>query len=249
MTDHILSVRHGDVLHLALNRPDKKNALTSAMYEAMIEAIAAADAGNGVAAIVMSGVPGIFTAGNDIGDFLQFSADLPAMPAFRFIRAIASCTTPLIAAVDGAAIGIGTTLLLHCDLAYATPASFFRMPFVELGIVPEAASSLLVPQRVGTAKATQLLLLGEGFDANEALRLGFINAIVAADALVAHALSRAQKLASQPRAALAAARRLIRGDAAKRLERIDAEGRDLAKALASPEARQIFQKFLNKSKG
>ena len=249
MSEHVDVSRHGAVVQLALNRPEKKNALTGAMYERMIEAIRAADADEATAAIVFSGCPGTFTAGNDIGDFLQAAGGIERSPAFRFIKAIASCATPLVAAVDGLAIGIGTTMLLHCDLAYATPASVFRMPFVELALVPEAASSLLLPRRIGTVKAAEMLLLGEGIDAAEAHRLGLLNGVLPASELLAQALARAQNFAAMPRAALAAARRLLRGDVAEVLARIDLEGSAFAAQIASAEARGMFMKFMAKSKG
>ena len=249
MSDHIRISRHDGVLHLAINRPKKKNALTGAMYDAMVEAIHAADADAQTAAIVFSGAPGVFTAGNDIGDFLKGASSIETVPAFRFIKTIAACTTPMIAAVDGLAIGIGTTMILHCDLVYATPASMFKMPFVELALVPEAASSLLLPQRIGMAKASEFLLLGEAFDAAEAHRLGLVNAVVAPDALAAHAQAKARKLASLPREALAATRRLLRGDTAAVLERIALEGQVFGKQIASSEARETFMKFMTRAKG
>lgn len=248
MTEHV-TISHADgVVHLALNRPEKKNALTGAMYLAMIEAIERADGDAATAAIVFSGAPGAFTAGNDIADFLAGSSDLRAAPPFRFIRAIAACATPLIAAVDGLAIGVGATMILHCDLAFASARSHFRMPFIDLALVPEAASSLLLPRRVGLAKASEFLLLGEGFDAAEAHRLGLINAVVPEGELLDHALAKARKLASLPREALAASRRLLRGDAAEILARIDLEGEAFERQTRSPEAREMFVKFLNRAK-
>lgn len=249
MSQSVLVQRDGAVLHLTLNRPEKKNALTGAMYVAMIAAIEAADADSETAAVVISGGEGVFTAGNDIGDFLAAAGDIRQAPAFRFIRAIASCATPLVAAVDGLAIGVGATMLLHCDLAFASPRSRFRMPFVELALVPEAASSLLLPHRIGMAKASEFLLLGEGFDAAEAHRLGLLNAMVGETDLLGHAMAKAQKFAAMPREALAASRRLLRGGAAEILARIDLEGEAFARQTASAEARAMFMKFLNRPKG
>jgi enoyl-CoA hydratase/carnithine racemase len=162
------------------------------------------------------------------------------------VRRLAELGTPLVAAVEGFAIGVGTTLLLHCDLVYAEPGATFRLPFVDLGLVPEAGSSLLLPRRVGLAKATEMLMLAEPFDAAEALRLGIVNAVVPPDALLAHALDRAARLAAKPREALRATRRLIRGDRAPLIAAIEAESAAFAAALASPAAREAFQSFLAK---
>ncbi len=148
----VRSTRDGALLRLALDRPDKKNALTGAMYDALTAGLAEAAADVSVGAVVIEGTPGAFTAGNDIGDFLAHAAaGFHESPALRFIRALAANEVPLVAAVDGVAVGVGTTMLFHCDLVYATPRALFRMPFVDLGLVPEAASSLLVPRRVGVA--------------------------------------------------------------------------------------------------
>ena len=251
MSEHVKISQNGPVMRITMTRPEKKNALTGAMYNAMTGAILSTEANDDIRAIIFMGADGVFTAGNDIGDFLRAGeqGDMSASPALHFIKTIAATATPLIAAVDGLAIGIGTTMLLHCDLVYASPRAKFRMPFVDLALVPEAASSLLLPQRVGIAKATELLMLGEGFDAAEALRLGLVNAIVAPDALNAHALAQAEKLAAKPAAALAATRRLLRGDPGLLADRIDLEIQALSIAMQSAEARQIFQSFLNRDKG
>lgn len=248
MTDHIQLVRDGAVLAITFARPDKKNALSSAMYEALIVALNVADRDEEIGAILFVGSGGAFTAGNDIGDFLAGTRAAHGAPAFRFIKALANCDTPMVAAVEGVAVGVGTTMLLHCDLVYAAPGATFRMPFVDLGLVPEAASSLLVPRRFGAAKAAELLLLGEPFDGAEAYRLGLVNAVVPNDALLAHARSKAQALAAKPRAAIAATRRLLRGDRAEVLARMEEESAAFAKALTSPEAKRAFEAFLAKSK-
>lgn len=247
MAQNVEIVRDGGVLVLTLARPDKKNALTGAMYDALTAALLTADREKDIGAIVIRGSGGCFTAGNDIADFLHHAGAGEAMPAFRFVKAIAACQTPLVAAVEGVAVGIGTTLVFHCDLAYAAPDAKFRMPFVDLGLVPEAGSSLLAPQRFGAAKAAEFLLLGDAFDAAEAQRLGLVNAVVASDRLQAHALEQAKRLAAKPRAALAATRRLLRGDHAALMARIDEEARLFADAMASVEARAAFQTFLARS--
>ena len=169
------------------------------------------------------------------------------MPAFRFVKTLAACDKPLVAGVEGVAVGIGTTLLLHCDLAYAAPDARFRTPFVDLGLVPEAGSSLLLPQRVGAAKAAEFLMLGDVCDAAEAERLGLVNAVIPAERLFDHALEQARRLAAKPRGALAATRRLLRGDRSALFERIEDEARLFAKAMTSDEARRAFENFLLRS--
>ena len=171
MTKDIEVSRDGAVMSAAFARPQKKNAITGAMYEALIEAFEAAERDASVGAFVLSGKGGVFTAGNDLGDFVALATGAAAandgkdFPAGRFTRKLAEFEKPLIAAVDGLAVGIGTTLCFHCDLVYATPEARFQMPFVNLGLVPEAGSSLLAPQRFGRAKAAEFLLLAEPFDA------------------------------------------------------------------------------------
>jgi enoyl-CoA hydratase/carnithine racemase len=204
MTEHIQSQRDGHALHITLARSEKKNALTSAMYEALIVLLRQADADAAIRVVTIEGAGGSFCAGNDIGDFLAGVRDMHNAPSFRFIKTIASCDTPIVAAVEGVAVGVGTTMLLHCDLAYAAPNATFRMPFVDLGLVPEAASSLLVPHLAGMKKAVEWLMLGDGFDAQDAARFGVINAVVDADTLRIHARAQARRLAAKPPAALAA---------------------------------------------
>ncbi|ACL57791.1 enoyl-CoA hydratase-related protein [Methylobacterium nodulans] len=251
MTEHVRITREaGGVCLIRLARPEKKNALTGAMYDAMREALLAADAeGSEIGAVVFAGVEGAFSAGNDIADFVaRANESFGSAPSLRFIRQLGATRTPMVAAVDGIAVGIGTTLTLHCDLVYATPRALFRMPFVDLGLVPEAASSYLLPRRVGTVKATELLMLAEPFGAEEAVRLGLANAVVPGDTLLEHALAQAAKLAAKPRAALAATRALIRGDRAAVEAAIEAEARAFDAALRSPEAQAAFRAFLDKAR-
>jgi enoyl-CoA hydratase/carnithine racemase len=238
--------REGRVLVVTFDRRDKRNALTGAMYQAATQALGDADRDGSIGAVVFRGAGGTFTAGNDIADFLAASRNPEEVPAFAFIKALAACETPLVAAVEGMAIGVGATMILHCDLVYVSPGVMFRLPFVDLGLVPEAASSLLLPRRVGLAKASELLLLGEPFGADEALRLGLANGVVAAGKLKAYAVEQAARLAAKPRAAVAATRRLIRGDREAILARIDEEARLFALALRSDEARAAFAVFLAK---
>ncbi len=245
-TDDVLVSRDGGVLVLTLARPKKKNALTGAMYEALIEAFHQAQADDEIGAILLRGSGGVFTAGNDIGDFIAAAQAPQHMAAYRFVEALAQLDKPLVLAIEGPAIGIGTTLLLHCDLAFATPDAQFKMPFVDLGLVPEAGSSLLLPQRIGMVRAAELLLLGEGFGAQRALELGLINAIVPVQALENHAAREATALADKPRQAMLSARRLLRGDRAELRAQIREEGAAFAAALQSGDAQKAFQKFMSK---
>jgi len=253
MSEFVHISREGAVVRVTLERPDKKNALTSAMYERLIDAFGQASADAGVGALLLTGSHGVFTAGNDIGDFLaaamQASTSNTQSPGVRFIRTLATFDKPLVAAIEGAAVGIGTTLCFHCDLVYAAPSARFVMPFVNLGLVPEAGSSLLAPLRFGAARAAELLLLAEPFEAERALALGLVNAIVASDSLIAHAFARAQALAAKPREAMLATRRLLRGDPAALLRHMDEELRQFHERLRSPEAKAAFTAFMGKAKG
>ncbi|MGH6798471.1 MAG: enoyl-CoA hydratase-related protein, partial [Roseiarcus sp.] len=198
-TPNVEIERAGAVLCVTFDRPEKKNALNRAMYLAATQALRDACGDPSIGAVVIAGSGGAFTAGNDIADFLDASAEPDEFPAFTFIKTLAACETPLVAAIEGVAIGIGATMMLHCDLVYAAPDATFRLPFLDLGLVPEAASSLLLPRRVGMAKAAELLLLCEPFDAGEAVRLGLANAIVPACELRGFAIEKAGQLAAKPR--------------------------------------------------
>jgi enoyl-CoA hydratase/carnithine racemase len=247
MNDVVITRSEG-VLTIRLARTQKKNALTAAMYEAMLEAFEDAARDPEIGAIVLRGDAGIFTAGNDIADFIAAAQAPGDMAAMRFVEALAMLETPLVAAIDGVAVGIGATLMLHCDLVYASPEARFRMPFVDLGLVPEAGSSLLLPQRVGMARASEILLLGEAFDAAEAHRLGLVNALVPAGSLYTHAQARAAALAQMPRAAMDATRRLLRGDRGDLRAQMQLETEAFAKALQSGEAQKAFTAFMTRSK-
>ncbi len=202
--------------------------------------------------MLLSGEGGVFTAGNDISDFAAAAqtalADGSVSPGGRFIRALARFEKPIVAAIEGQAVGIGTTLCFHCDLVYAAPSARFRMPFVDLGLVPEAGSSKLARERFGWARAAELLLLAESFDAARACELGLVNAVVPADSLLAHALQKAHALAAKPRAAMLATRRLMRGDAESLYSHMEAELTEFAHAVRSPEARAAFRAFMERAK-
>jgi len=241
MDAKIIVARDGAVTRIAFNRPDKKNALDREMYLAIIAALNEAEADPGARAVLFSGAGGAFTAGNDLNDFraaLQPGEDFPAL---RFVRTLAAFSKPLIAAVEGEAVGVGTTMLFHCDLVYAAPSARFKMPFVELGLMPEAGSSLLAPRLFGQAKAAQYLLLCESFDAQEALRLNLVNAVTS-DPLAA-AANAARRLSQKPAEAVIATRRLLRGAPEETRQRIDEEGRLFAQALATPELRARLEAF------
>lgn len=248
MTEHVtIEDRPDGVRLIRLTRPEKKNALTGAMYDAGRRALAEADTSGQVGAVVLAGLPGAFTAGNDLADFVEGSraGSFFDIPALHFIRQLARTRTPLIAAIDGLAVGVGTTLTLHCDLVFVGPQARFRMPFVELGLVPEAAASLLLPRRVGMARASALLLLSESLGAEEAVSLGIANALVSSDAVEAHALAQAARLAALPREAVAATRRLMRGDQREVEDAIEAEAEAFEERLRSPEAQAAFAHFLS----
>ena len=246
MTDPILIHDADGVLELRFNRPDKKNAILGAMYDALTHALQDAGTRDAVRAVLIAAEGDAFTAGNDIRDFLAMGGGLERSPPARFIHAIATFAKPLVAAVQGPAVGVGTTLLLHCDLVYASPAATFSVPFVDLGLVPEAGSSLLLPARMGHARAAALLLLGETIGVEAALSAGLLTGIVPPESLQAHARAKAQALAAKPAAALAATRALMRGDSAALHARMRAEGAAFSNALASPEARAAFASFLDR---
>lgn len=233
---------------LRLARPAKKNALTSAMYGALCEAFDSGDKDRRVAAHLITGSGGVFTAGNDLGDFLataRGTGDLNANVR-RFVFTLPLVRKPLIAAVDGVAIGVGTTMLFHCDLVYATAAATFATPFLSLGLIPEAGSSLLMPRRMGYARAFEMLALGETLSAEQAVQAGFVNKVIAPEDLEATALDAARRLASKPPEALAVTRTLMRGDSVEILKHIDQEVIAFRERLASPEAIEAFTAFFEK---
>ncbi|GLI91586.1 enoyl-CoA hydratase-related protein [Methylocystis echinoides] len=242
MDEKVLISREGPVLRLQFNRPEKKNALDRASYVALIEALAAASGDPGTRAVVFAGDRD-FTAGNDLADFRDFLDNPADFPALAFVRALAAFEKPMVAAVTGDAIGVGATMLFHCDLVYASPDARLRMPFIDLGLVPEAGASLLVPQRLGMARASQYLLLGEVFSGEDAHRLGVVNGLAPSERVAETAMRAAQALAAKPPEALRSARRLLRGEPAALLARIDAEAALFARALASPETRERLAAF------
>jgi enoyl-CoA hydratase/carnithine racemase len=248
MSDIAIS-REGGVLTIAFNRPAKKNAITAAMYQAMADALKEADADAGVRVVLFEGSPDIYTAGNDLEDFLNNPPSGNDSPVFQFLYNISHAKKPIIAAVAGAAVGIGTTMLLHCDAVYAAENARFALPFASLGLCPEAASSLLLPALAGYQRAAEKLLYGEPFDVNEARDMGLINKIVPAAELAAFARARAQKLAALPAGAVRTTKSLMKGAHQKAVEaQMTDEGAHFRKMLSSPEAKEAFSAFLEKRK-
>lgn len=238
---------HRRVLHVGLARPEKKNALTLAMYDALREALERAEADADVRVVLLHGTPEAFTAGNDLADFVLNPPRDEDSPVFRFLRALVAAEKPIVAAVAGPAVGIGTTALLHCDLVYAAPDARFALPFVNLGLCPEAASSYLLPLAVGLPRASAWLLLGEPFSAEEALRAGLITEVVPANELLAHATERAEALAAKPPASVRLTKRLLRTAHAEAVGRaLETEAAAFRERLRSEEAAEAFQAFFEK---
>ena len=246
---NILTEQLGSVLHLKLNRPEKKNALTQEMYQTLATKINEAAGDFAIRVVVISSEGDAFTAGNDINDFANNPPMDEGSPVFNFLFAIHNFPKPLIAAVHGRAVGIGTTMLMHCDIVTANPNTIFSMPFVSLGLVAEGGSSYLFPRLVGHAKAAEILLTGRNFLAEEALQMGLINTI--ADDQLSAAMKFAQELAEQPPTAVINTKALLKSGSHEALNRvIRAEGELFKMAMDSDEAQQAFMNFLlKKSKG
>ncbi len=246
---NILTENKDGVLRIEIDRPDKKNALTAAMYQAMADAIKSAEADGKVRVVLIHGKADLFTAGNDLQDFLDNPPRDDNRPVFQFLYAISQAQKPIVAAVAGAAVGIGTTMLLHCDLVYAAPNARLQLPFVNLGLVPEAASSLLLPALVGYQRAAELLLLGEPFSAQQAKDIGLVTEVVSEEQLFDTAMAQAKKLASKPAASLRLTKRLMKqGQAAAVAQQIKLESGHFGERLGSPEAKEAFSAFLEKRK-
>lgn len=250
MTDHIIVERpeaHPGIQVIRFNRPEKKNAITRAMYTAMTEALAAAEDNEAIRATVFLGTEGCFSAGNDMGDFLAVAMG-GGMPreVIEFLYALVRSTKPLISGVDGLAIGIGATMHFHCDMTIASARSQFRTPFVDLALVPEAASSLIAPRLMGQQRAFAMLAAGEPFSGEEAREAGIVWKLCAPEQVEAAALSAAAKLAAKPPEALRIARDLIRGNREEIIARIDEEVRHFSERLRSTEARAAFEAFMRR---
>ena len=249
MTTDILAARRGAVFEIAFNRPARKNALTHAMYEALSESMRAAEGDDGVHAILFHGAPDVFTAGNDIADFLERPPSGPDAPAFRFIESVLAGTKPLVAAVNGAAVGIGTTLLLHCDLVYAGENARFCLPFTQLGLLPEFGSSYALPLVAGYQRAAELLLLGEPFGPDKALAAGFVTRVVADAQTLATAREAGDKLCALPRKSIRVTRALMReAHRAAIATQARAESEHFRGMLGEPAAREALAAFMEKRK-
>ena len=248
MTNDILVHDDRGVRTITLNRLDRKNSITSAMYGAMADALAQASS-DATRVVVIQGHETVFSAGNDIGDFLNNPPAGPESNVFRFLRGIAGFGKPLVAAVCGPAVGVGTTMLLHCDLVYAGDNAAFSMPFVNLGLVPEAASSLLLPQMLGYHRAAEALLLGEPFMAEAALEVGLVNRVLPPMETNAYAQSVARKLAAKPLSSLVETKKLMKQAGQQRvLAQMDAEGALFSRMLGEPAAKEAFGAFMDKRK-
>ncbi|MDE1993940.1 MAG: crotonase/enoyl-CoA hydratase family protein [Rhizobiaceae bacterium] len=250
MTDHILIERPeaaSQLLIIRLNRPEKKNALTRAMYQAMTSALQMADETPDIRVVVFLGSEGCFSAGNDMADFLAFATSGEmGREVLDFLKALVRLTKPVVSGVDGLAIGIGATIHLHCDLTVASDRSLFKTPFVDLALVPEAASSLIAPRLMGHQRAFALLALGDAFSAEEARDAGLIRKVTTSDAVEAETLALAAKLAAKPPEALRLARKLIKGSPDEIIACIDDEAKLFASQLKTAEARAAFEAFMKR---
>jgi len=250
MSDLVIISDDGPVRTVRMNRPEKKNALTLEMYDAMAEAVESAAQNPALRCLLIAGAPNGFCAGNDIGDFMQMVIGSGALgtPILRFLYALARCEKPLVAAVQGGAVGVGTTMLMHYDHVVAASDARFSTPFVGLGLVPEAASSLIAPRLMGQARAFSLLVMGRPLGAEEAKAAGLVNSVVATEAVEAEAMKAAREIAALPPQGVLAARRLMRGSPDEIVKRIDEEAELFKTRLQSAEARAAFQAFMTRKK-
>jgi enoyl-CoA hydratase/carnithine racemase len=246
MTELVIVSDDGPVRTVRMNRPDKKNALTLPMYDAMAAGVESAPQNPVLRCLLIAGAPTAFCAGNDIGDFLKAAGAGGALgqPILRFLYALARCETPLVAAVRGTAVGVGTTMLMHCDHVVAAGDARFSTPFVGLGLVPEAASSLIAPRLMGQARAFSLLVMGRPLSADEAKAAGLVNTVAAPDAVEAEAMQAAREIAALPPQGVLASRRLLRGKPDEIVARIDEEAELFKTRLQSAEARTAFEAFM-----
>lgn len=243
MSSHVEVAASGPVLTLRLNRPDKKNAITVAMYAALADALEQAAGDDAVRVVTLLGEGDMFTAGNDLMDFMAARPEGDDQPVFRFLRALAAFPKVIVAGVHGRAVGIGTTMLLHCDLVVAAEGTLFSMPFIDLGLVPEAGSSLLFPRLVGPQRAARHLILGDAFDADTALAYGVVTEVVSPEKVAHRVAEMAAAVAAKPAEAVRIAKAFIRDSDGTVAERIAAEGKAFGERLQSAEAMQAFQAF------
>ena len=232
---------------IAFARPEKKNAITREMYTRLVSALKDAEASDEIKVVLFTGMGDVFTAGNDLGDFASAPPTDADAPVFQLLNMLPVFKKPMLAAVPGIAIGIGTTLLLHCDLVYASESATFKMPFVDLGLVPEAGSSQILPLLMGHTKAAEFLLLGESFDAQTAAALNIVNKVLPAAELLSYARGKAQLLAAKPTQALIASKALMKRAPENLVDRINYEAKVFGERLQSPEAKAIFAAFFSKT--
>ena len=245
--NEIITERSGSILRVQLNRPAKKNAMTSSMYATLADLFNDAAKDEGIRVTLWHGAGDSFSAGNDVEDFLKNPPGPGDSPQARLMNALINFDKPLIAAVQGAAIGGGTTMLTHCDFVYAGESAKFQMPFINLGLVPEFGSTCSIPMRVGHIRAAELILLGLPFDARRAAELGLVTRVVPDQELLATATETAQKLAEKPVGALQACKRLMKQSSREQIEQaMKAEGEEFALRVRSTEAREAFTAFLEK---
>lgn len=245
----ILIHAESGVMTITFNRVEKKNSISSAMYATMADALVEAEKSNAVRVVVFQGHEAVFSAGNDIGDFLNGPPSTEESPVYRFLNAISIFSKPVLAAVCGPAVGIGTTMLFHCDLVYAGDNAAFSMPFVNLGLCPEAASSLLVPQMMGYHRAAEALLLGEPFMAEAALEVGLVNRVLPPLEANNYAQAIAKKLAAKPISSLVETKRLMKKGLATSVKaQMSEEGTSFARMLSEPAAKEAFGAFMDKRK-
>jgi len=249
-SENVIAEVKDRILLLRISRPEKKNALTDAIYRALGDQIAAADADENIRALVLTGTGDSFSAGNDMVDFLNQKGTFETTGACYFMRKLYDFRKPALAAVNGMAIGIGTTLLLHCDFAYAAESASFRMPFVGIGIAPEFCSTYLLPQLLGHRRAAELLYTSEKFDAHKAHEAGLVNAVVPDAQVLEHTLAKARELAAQPPSALRTCKRLLREALHKpSMEAFDREVAELNRMVrGNPEAMEAMTAFMQKRK-
>ena len=249
MTEFVASQVREGVLEIRLQRPEKKNALNPEMYAALAQALRDADEDRAVRVVWLTGSGDSFTSGNDVTSFVDGSRKPGGrLPAHEFLHALATVKTPLIAAVNGMAVGVGATLLLHCDMVFAARSAFFRFPFVDLGVFPEAASTVLLPRIAGHVRAMELFLMSDRFDAETAREAGMINRICEDAALEEESLAAARRMALKPASALRATKARVRAAGPDLAAIIDEEIGAFGEMVRSPEAQEAFNAFLEKRK-
>jgi len=243
----ILTNKQDGILTIEFNRPDKKNSITSAMYQMLVDAVRDGESDKSVRVILFRGKPEIFTAGNDLEDFLTTMGDIGDRPVAQFVRDLSQASKPVIAAVAGAAVGIGTTMLLHCDQVYAADNAKFSMPFTKLGLCPEFASTILLPQIVGHQRAAEVLLFGETFSADDALNMGLVNKVLSYADLLPYAYAQASRLVALPPSSLRITKRLMKAHCKNAVSaQITEEIKHLGVMLQAPEAKEAFAAFFER---